>query len=67
MYEPTQNEVKRKMIETDARNDVPKSLRISRAKICGAMNFNSSEKCFLENRRLSFVVGRSQKLQAVGE
>jgi hypothetical protein len=25
MYEPTQNEVKRKMIETDARNDAPKS------------------------------------------
>jgi hypothetical protein len=25
MYEPTQNEVKRKMIETDARSDVPKS------------------------------------------
>ena len=34
MYEPTQNEVKRKMIETDACNDAPKSpARVAHKKV----------------------------------
>ena len=56
MYEPTQIEVKRKMIDHDAHNDVPKSLGASlRGKICSVINFDLAK---MFAGKLSLVVRR---------
>jgi len=64
MYEPTQIEVKRKMIETDARNDAPKSLRTSRLKkLCGNQ-LHSRQNCLRAVCRLSLVARKNVELAA---